>query len=110
MPTGFYINRARSMATTSLGIAIASLFFLFTPALSMGLAPLGVIVALLSRDETCKFDPRAKIAIGVCIFSFVVAVAFIISGVILLINEAGGIDKLYDYLMLRMKIYGGMTA
>ena len=98
------------MATTSLGIAIASLFFLFTPALSMGLAPLGVIVALLSRDETCKFEPRAKIAIGVCIFSFVVAVAFIISGILLLINEAGGIENLYEYLMLRMKVYGGMTA
>ena len=105
MPTRLRPDPARAMSTTAMGLAIAAIVCIFTPGLAMMLCPLGVIVALLSRDESCKLSSRARISIIICIIVFVVAVCLTIYGFIVLLKEAGGIDKLYDYLMNRMSMY-----
>lgn len=109
MPTGFSVNKARSMATTSLGISIAAVVCLMSPGLTLGLSALGVIVALQSRGADCKLDIRAKIAIIVSIIAFVIAVALIVGAFLLLLKNFGGFDELMEYLMLRVQGYPNLS-
>lgn len=108
MPTGMRPDPARTMASTAFGVAIASIICMFTPGLSMALSPLGVIIALLSRDESCKLSSRALAGVIICIVAFVISIVLTVSSFILLINMAGGMDNLYNYLMEQMQNYPGL--
>ncbi len=105
MPVGYRPDPVRSMSNTAVGLAVASVICVFTPGIAMMLSPLGIIVALLSRDESCKLTTRAKVSIIVCIIVFFLAVLLTALSLVILINEAGGVDKLYDYLNERMMMY-----
>ncbi|MBO4800002.1 MAG: hypothetical protein IK054_08195 [Lachnospiraceae bacterium] len=108
MPTGMKPDPARTMASTAFGIAIASVICMFTPGLAMGLSPLGIIMALLSRDDTCKLSSRALASVIICIVAFVISIVLTVSSFIMLINMAGGLDNLYNYLMEQMQNYPGL--
>lgn len=95
-------QRALMMANSSLGLGIASLVCSFATALSLALAPMGVIFALLSRDESCKLSKNAKLGIILSIISYAITIYMIVNTLILLINTAGGIDHLYDYIIEQM--------
>ena len=105
MPTRYKYDPARSMSTTALILAIASIICIFTPALAMALAPMGIIVALLSRESDCKLNTRAKASVIICVVVFFLAVILVIMSFLYLVSQAGGVDKLYDYLMERMLLY-----
>ncbi len=105
MPVGYRPDPVRSMSNTAVGIAIASIICIFTPGMAMMLSPLGIIVALLSRDDSCRLSTRAKVSIIICIVVFFLAVLLTALSLLIMINEAGGVDKLYDYLMERMLLY-----
>lgn len=105
MPTRYKYDPAKSMSTTALILAIASIICIFTPALAMALAPLGIIVALLSREADCKLNTRAMASIIICAIVFFLSIILVIFSLLFLISQAGGVDKLYDFLMERMMLY-----
>lgn len=97
------IRRSQAMASTAFGIGIAAIVCLFSPEITLGMAPLGVIIACLSREDDCKFDKKAIIGIVLCIVAFFAAIGLIVSNIIALINQAGGYDAFISMMLTRFQ-------
>lgn len=92
------VKRSEAMAATAFGIGIASIVCLFSPEITLGMAPLGVIIACLSREDDCKFNKKAIIGIVLSILAFIAAIYLIVSTIMALVNQAGGFDEFINLM------------
>lgn len=106
----FSFDKSQSMANTSFALGLASVICLFFSMITLATAPLGIIMALLSRDESRKMNRTAKLGLFISLAAYAVAIYMIVSTLLLLANVAGGFDKFVELFLQQMENYMGTIA
>lgn len=102
-PLKDYQIASSNMAAASVILGIISIITSCCVYTTLIMAPVGIILALLSRGENIKMTAQAKVGIVLCIISYAVLIILIAYTFLTLIAQHGSFDNVINYYTNQIK-------